>query len=55
MKSRAALKHKINTTLIYQLEPKKIDEALKDNCRVQAMQKKLDQIEKSQVWTLVPT
>ncbi|XP_070034976.1 uncharacterized protein [Nicotiana tomentosiformis] len=54
MKTREALKKKANIALISQIEPKKIDEALKDSRWVQAMQDELDQFNKNQVWELVP-
>nr|XP_016462922.1 PREDICTED: uncharacterized protein LOC107786007 [Nicotiana tabacum] len=43
IKTRGALKKKANTTLISQIEPKKIEEALKDSSWMQAMQEDLDQ------------
>jgi len=54
IKTRGALKKKDNIALISQIEPKKVDEALKDSSRVQDMQEELDQFDKNQVWTLVP-
>ncbi|XP_070036412.1 uncharacterized protein [Nicotiana tomentosiformis] len=54
IKTRRSLKKKSNITLISQIEPKKVDEALKDSSWVQAMHEKLDQFDKNQVWTLVP-
>ncbi|XP_070044947.1 uncharacterized protein [Nicotiana tomentosiformis] len=54
MKTRGAHKKKANLALISQIEPKKIDEALKDSSWVQAMQKELDQFDKNQVWKLMP-
>ncbi|XP_070037105.1 uncharacterized mitochondrial protein AtMg00820-like [Nicotiana tomentosiformis] len=53
MKTRGALKKKANIALISQIEPKKVDEALKDSSWVQAMQEELDQFDKNQVGTLV--
>jgi len=40
--------------LISQLEPKKVDEALKDVHWVKAMKDELDQFERNKVWKLVP-
>ncbi|XP_019242258.1 PREDICTED: uncharacterized protein LOC109222343 [Nicotiana attenuata] len=54
MKTRAALKKKANIALISQIEPKKVEEALKDSSWVQAMQEELDQFSKNQVWKLIP-
>jgi len=54
MKTRGALKKKANIALISQIEPKKIEEALKDSSWVQAMQEELDQFSKNQVWKLIP-
>lgn len=53
MKTRASSRKSANIALISQLEPKKVEEALKDNKWVDAM-KDLDQFEKNQVWKLVP-
>nr|XP_009587980.1 uncharacterized protein LOC104085607 [Nicotiana tomentosiformis]XP_016507706.1 PREDICTED: uncharacterized protein LOC107825371 [Nicotiana tabacum] len=54
MKTRGTNKKKANLALISQIEPKKIDEALKDSSCVQAMQEELDQFDKNQVWKLMP-
>ncbi|XP_070032103.1 uncharacterized mitochondrial protein AtMg00820-like [Nicotiana tomentosiformis] len=54
MKNRGALKKKENVALISQIEPKKIEEALKDSSWVQAMQEELNQFDKNQVWKLLP-
>ncbi|XP_019229251.1 PREDICTED: uncharacterized protein LOC109210303 [Nicotiana attenuata] len=54
MKTRGALKKKANIALISQIEPKKIEEALKDSSWMQAMQDELDQFDKNQVWKLIP-
>ncbi|XP_019240152.1 PREDICTED: uncharacterized protein LOC109220143 [Nicotiana attenuata] len=53
MKTRGALKKKANIALISQIEPKKIEEALKDSSWMQEMQEELDQIDKNQVWKLI--
>nr|XP_009794325.1 PREDICTED: uncharacterized protein LOC104241107 [Nicotiana sylvestris] len=54
MKTRGTLKKKANIALISQVEPKKIEEVLKDSSWVQAMQEELDQFGKNQVWKLIP-
>ncbi|XP_075074728.1 uncharacterized protein LOC142162291 [Nicotiana tabacum] len=54
IKTRGALKKKANIALISQVEPKKIEEALKDSSWIQAMQEELDQFGKNQVWKLIP-
>nr|XP_016495906.1 PREDICTED: uncharacterized protein LOC107814916 [Nicotiana tabacum] len=54
IKTRGALKKKENVALISQVEPKKIEEALKDSSWVQAIQEELDQFGKNQVWNLIP-
>ncbi|XP_070025100.1 uncharacterized mitochondrial protein AtMg00820-like [Nicotiana sylvestris] len=54
MKTREALKKKANVALILQVELKKIEEALKDSSWVQAIQEKLDQFCKYQVWKVIP-
>nr|XP_016454398.1 PREDICTED: uncharacterized protein LOC107778626 [Nicotiana tabacum] len=53
MKTRGALNKKVNVALISQIEPKKVEEALKDSSWVQAMQEELDQFDKNQVWELL--
>ena len=40
--------------LISQVEPKNIDEAIKDHHWIQAMKEELDQIMKNDTWELVP-
>ena len=37
-----------------QIEPKKVDEALKDEFWVLVKQEELNQFERNEVWTLVP-
>ncbi|XP_075112284.1 uncharacterized protein LOC142182171 [Nicotiana tabacum] len=54
IKTRVALKKKANIAPISHIEPKKIEEAIKDSSCVQAIQEKLDQFVKSQVWKLLP-
>nr|XP_009783820.1 PREDICTED: uncharacterized protein LOC104232343 [Nicotiana sylvestris] len=54
MKTKGALKKKASMALISQIEPKKIEEALKDSSWLQAMQEELDQFDKNQVWKLIP-
>ncbi|XP_033508834.1 uncharacterized protein [Nicotiana tomentosiformis] len=53
IKTRGALKKKANVALISQIEPKKVEEALKDSSWVQAMHEELDQFDKNQVWKLL--
>nr|XP_033511068.1 uncharacterized mitochondrial protein AtMg00820-like [Nicotiana tomentosiformis] len=40
--------------LISQLEPKKVNEALKDDNWVKAMKEELEQFERNEVWNLLP-
>ena len=40
--------------LIYQFEPKSIDEACKDDHWIQAIKEELDQSVKNETWELVP-
>nr|XP_033516484.1 uncharacterized protein LOC117280838 [Nicotiana tomentosiformis] len=54
MKTRGALKKKANVARISQIKPKKVEKALKDSNWVQAMQEKLNQFDKNQVWELLP-
>ncbi|XP_075086520.1 uncharacterized protein LOC142169185 [Nicotiana tabacum] len=54
MKTRGAHKKKANLALISQIEPKKIDKALKDSSWVHAIQEELDQFDKNKVWKLMP-
>lgn len=53
MRTRASSKKSANITFISQLEPKKVEKALKDSKWVKAMKEELNQFEKNQVWTLV--
>nr|XP_009779313.1 PREDICTED: uncharacterized protein LOC104228532 [Nicotiana sylvestris] len=53
MKTRGALKKKANIALISQIEPKKIEEALKGSSCMQEMPEELDQFDKNQVWKLI--
>nr|XP_016450138.1 PREDICTED: uncharacterized protein LOC107774991 [Nicotiana tabacum] len=53
MKTRRALKKKTNIALISHIEPKKIEEAIKNSIWVHTMQEKLDQSDKNQVWKLL--
>ena len=41
-------------SLLSQVEPKNVAEAVKDESWVKAMNEELDQIEKNQTWELVP-
>ena len=43
-----------HTTFVSQIEPKSIDEALKDEKWVEAMHEELNQFERNEVWFLVP-
>ena len=45
--------HSIIITFVSHLEPKTIEEAKKDYNWINAMQEKLNQFEKNNVWTLV--
>ncbi|XP_019252675.1 PREDICTED: uncharacterized protein LOC109231470 [Nicotiana attenuata] len=54
METRGALKKKANVALISQIEPKKVEETLKDSSWVQSMKVELDQFDKKQVWELLP-
>lgn len=42
------------TSYVSQIEPKKVEEALRDECWVNAMHKKLNQFVRNNVWYLVP-
>lgn len=53
MQTRASLKKQALLALVSQLEPKKIDEALKDEFQVNTMKEKLKQFERNQVWAMV--
>jgi len=52
MQTRASLKKQASVALISQIEPKRVDEALKDESWIQAMKEELDQFERNQVWVL---
>nr|XP_009785090.1 PREDICTED: uncharacterized protein LOC104233401 [Nicotiana sylvestris] len=52
--TRRSQKNKSDVALIFQIEPKKVDEALKDSHWINAMKEELDQFEKNKVWELVP-
>ena len=43
-----------HTTFVSQIEPKLIEEALKDEKWVEAMREELNQFERNEVWCLVP-
>ena len=42
------------TTLLSQVEPKSVEEAIQDKAWVKAINEELDQIEKNDIWELVP-
>ena len=49
-------RNKVNEELqlIYQVEPKSVDEACKDDHWIQVMKEEIDQIVKNETWELVP-
>ena len=51
--TKASLRLQGHTTLISQIEPKHIDEAMQDENQVKANEKELDQFQKNGVWKLV--
>ncbi|XP_070046540.1 uncharacterized protein [Nicotiana tomentosiformis] len=52
--TRKSQKNKSHVALISQIEPKKVNEALKDSHWISAMKQELDQFERNEVWKLVP-
>ncbi|XP_075097365.1 uncharacterized protein LOC142174876 [Nicotiana tabacum] len=52
--TKRSQKFNSHVALISQLEPKKVDEALKDDYLIKAMKDELDQFEKNKVWDFVP-
>ncbi|XP_075088366.1 putative mitochondrial protein AtMg00820 [Nicotiana tabacum] len=52
--TRRSQKLKSHVALISQLEPKKVDEAMKVVHWIKAMKDELDQFERNKVWELVP-
>ncbi|XP_070013870.1 uncharacterized protein [Nicotiana sylvestris] len=52
--TRRSQKNKSHVALISELEPKKVDEVLKDTHWIGAMKEELDQFERNKVWELVP-
>nr|XP_009804274.1 PREDICTED: uncharacterized protein LOC104249532 [Nicotiana sylvestris] len=52
--TRRSQKLKSHVALISQLEPKKVDEAMKDVHWIKAMKDELDQFKRNKVWELVP-
>lgn len=53
MQTRASLKKQVSIALVSQMEPKKVDEALKDESWVNVMKEELEQFNHSDAWTLV--
>ena len=55
MRTRSATSNEcLHAYFLYQVEPKKIDEALLDPDWISAMQEELNQFERNKVWELVP-
>lgn len=54
VRTRSKFKRESNAAFIYEIEPKRIDEALKDEAWILAMQEELNQFIRNQVWKLVP-
>jgi len=54
LKMKKSQKNKSHVAIISQLEPKKVDEDLKDTHWISAMKEELDQFERNKVWELVP-
>ena len=52
--SRQQVKESNYQTLIFQVEPKNIDEVLNEEHWVSAMHEELHQFERNKVWSLVP-
>ncbi|KAH0657870.1 hypothetical protein KY289_026618 [Solanum tuberosum] len=50
---RSSLKNKASLSLVSQMEPKQINEAMVDESWIQAMEEELNQCERNQVWTLI--
>ena len=50
IQTRNSFKH---TTLLFEIDPKHIDDAMSDEYPVKAMQEELDQFQKNNVWKLV--
>ena len=53
VQTRLSLKTQGHTTLISEMEPKHIDEAMQNNNQVKVMQEQLDQFQKNDVWKLI--
>ncbi|XP_075080045.1 uncharacterized protein LOC142165378 [Nicotiana tabacum] len=51
--TRRSQKNKSHAALISQIEPKKVNQTLKDSYWINAMKEELDQFEKNKVWELV--
>nr|KYP48545.1 hypothetical protein KK1_029778 [Cajanus cajan] len=54
VRTRSLLRTQAQIALLSQTEPRTTDEALSDESWVQAMQEKLGQFQKNDVWKLVP-
>ncbi|KAH0665666.1 hypothetical protein KY285_026872 [Solanum tuberosum] len=53
IQTRSSLRKQASVALIYQMEPKRINESMEDESWVQAMKEELDQFERNQVWTFI--
>ena len=53
VQTRLSLKTQGHTTLISEMQPKHISEAMQDDNGVKVMQEELDQFQKNDVWRLV--
>ena len=55
VQKRSSLRNISNLVFLSQTEPKNINEALKDEFWIQAMQKELNQFTRNEGWDLIPT
>jgi len=53
VQTRLSLKTQGHTALISEMEPKHIDKEIQDDKWVKAMQEKIDQFQKNDIWKLV--